>query len=119
MALSATINGSEFSVGDTVQVNQKIEEGEKTRNQIFEGMVIAIRGRGDNRTFTVRKIGIQKIGIERIFPLNSPAINSIKIVREGKSGVKRAKLYYTRNSKSKKTKEDIYSRAKRKEKKDK
>lgn len=118
MALSATIKDTEFSVGDTIKVNQTISEGDKTRNQIFEGMVIGIRGRGENRSFTVRKIGVQNVGIERIFPIDSPIINGIEVVRKGKRGVKRAKLYYTRHKKSKKAREDIYSRAKRRNTKD-
>lgn len=118
MALSATHKDTEFSVGDTVKVSQKIEEADKTRDQIFEGMVIGIKGRNENRSFIVRKVGVQNIGIERIFPLNSPAINSIEVVRHGKRGVKRAKLYYTRDKKSKKAEEEIYSRAKRRNNKD-
>ena len=114
MALNATINGSTFSVGDIVKVDQKIEEGDKSRNQIFEGLVIGIRGRGESKSFTVRRIGAQNIGIERIFQLISPTINGIEVVRKGKRGIRRAKLYYTRELKSKKGLEEIYTRAKRK-----
>lgn len=87
-----------FSIGDTIRVHQKIVEGDgkdqKQRNQIFEGMVIAIKGQGDNKSITVRKIGANLIGVERIWPLKSPAISNIEVKTPGK--VRRAKLYYTR-----------------------
>ena len=88
-----------FNVGDTVKVHQKITEGGKERIQIFEGMVIAIKGRGDNKMFTVRKIGIAGIGVERIWPLNSPHI--AKVVIKAKGDVRRAKLYYVSDLKGK------------------
>lgn len=114
MALNAIIKDTLFSVGDTVRVNQKIEEGDKSRNQVFEGLVIGIKGRGESKSFTVRRIGAQNVGIERIYQLGSPTISSIEVVRKGRSGVRRAKLYYTRELKSKKALEEIYSRSKRK-----
>ncbi|HEX7456069.1 MAG TPA: 50S ribosomal protein L19 [Candidatus Nanoarchaeia archaeon] len=82
------------SPGDLVRVNVKVKEGGKERIQAFEGTVIAVRGRGDSRTFTVRKIASGKIGVERIWPLNSPSIESIKIQKKRKQ--RRAKLYYLR-----------------------
>lgn len=88
-----------FKVGDTIRVHQKISESGKERIQIFEGMVIAIKGRGENKMFTVRKIGAAAIGIERIWPLNSPHI--AKITVKVKGNVRRAKLYYLRNLKGK------------------
>jgi large subunit ribosomal protein L19 len=84
----------EFRPGDTVRVAVEIREGNKTRIQNFEGVVIAIHGRGTGKTFTVRKIGANNIGVERIFPLYSDSIKSIEVVRYGK--VRRAKLYYLR-----------------------
>lgn len=88
----------EFWVGDTVRVHVKIQEGDKERIQVFEGIVIAYK-RGDNRsTFTVRKTSFGQ-GVERIFPLHSPAIDMIEVVRKGR--VRRAKLYYLRNLKGK------------------
>jgi len=84
----------EIRPGDTVKVHFKIEEGGRKRTQIFEGVVIAIKNSGLSRTFTVRKISFG-IGVERIFPLYSPKISKIKIVKRGK--VRRAKLYYLRN----------------------
>jgi large subunit ribosomal protein L19 len=99
-----------FGVGDTVRVHQKISENGKTRVAIFEGMVLGIKGKGENRTFLVRKIGAQKIGIEQIFPLSSPSIEKIEVKRKGTSGVRQAKIYYVRD-KSKREIEKIYSRS--------
>lgn len=84
---------TQFNVGDTVRVYAKIIEGDKERIQGFEGVVIAKKGGGISETFTVRKI-VQGIGVERIFPLHSPKVDSIKVVKQGK--VRRAKLYYLR-----------------------
>jgi large subunit ribosomal protein L19 len=89
-----------FQVGDTVRVNVKIKEGEKTRLQAFEGTVIGRKGGGVNETFTVRRISYGE-GVERIFFLHSPHIDTIEVVREGR--VRRAKLYYLRRAVGKKT----------------
>ncbi len=86
----------EFRVGDTVRVNYKIVEGKRERIQAFEGFVIAIKGSGVGKTFTVRKKS-GNVGVERIFPFNSPKIDSIVVVRKGR--VRRAKLNYLRNLK--------------------
>lgn len=82
-----------FRVGDKVRVEEKIVEQASTRIQAFEGVVIARKGGGLSETFTVRKIS-HGVGVEKIFPLQSPLINSIEVVRKGK--VRRAKLYYLR-----------------------
>jgi large subunit ribosomal protein L19 len=95
MAISAEIKGTQVHVGDLVRVHQRIMEGEKERIQMFEGMVISIRGRGENMTFTVRKIAVGGIGVERIYPVMSPWIPKIEIKKKG--DVRRAKLYYVRN----------------------
>ncbi|MCK4588254.1 50S ribosomal protein L19 [Candidatus Woesebacteria bacterium] len=116
MALKAKHNNIEFGVGDTIRVIQSLKEGGKTRSKAFEGMVIGIKGREENKTFTVRKIGVGKIGIERIFPLFSPLIEKIEVVRTGVRGVRRAKLYYTRTKPHREI-EKIYSRAARLEEK--
>ncbi|MBD3372519.1 MAG: 50S ribosomal protein L19 [Candidatus Coatesbacteria bacterium] len=85
----------EFSVGDTVEVSVKISEGSKTRIQKFQGIVIARKHGGLRETFTVRRTtGTGNIGVERIFPLHSPNLTDIKVLRFG--DVKRAKLYYLR-----------------------
>ncbi len=114
MALIAIHNETQFGVGDVIRVHQRIMEGDKNegkgRVQIFEGMVIKIKGRDTSRSFTVRKIGAQKIGVEQIYPLVSPLVEKIEVVRKGTAGVRRAKLYYTRD-KSKRDIETIYSRA--------
>ena len=92
---------ADFSSGDTVQVFVQIQEGGKTRVQRFQGTVIRKKGEGISKTFTVRKV-TQGIGIERIFPLNSPNIEKINVIRKGKT--RRAKLYYLRERKGKKAK---------------
>jgi len=87
-----------FQPGDTVVVNVKVTEGERTRVQAYEGVCIARNGGGINESFTVRKISYGE-GVERVFPVLSPNIESIKVVRRGK--VRRAKLYYLRDRRGK------------------
>ena len=89
----------EFAPGDTVLVNVKVKEGERSRVQAYEGVCIARAGSGLNQNFTVRKISYGE-GVERVFPLYAPMIDSIKVVRRGK--VRRAKLYYLRGLRGKK-----------------
>ncbi|HIU39786.1 MAG TPA: 50S ribosomal protein L19 [Candidatus Aphodocola excrementigallinarum] len=84
----------EFRVGDTVRVGVRIIEGKKERVQAFEGVVISRKGTGVSETFTVRKMS-SGIGVERIFPIHSPKLESITVVRKGKA--RRAKLYYARD----------------------
>ncbi len=84
----------EVAVGDTVKVHVRIKEGDKSRIQIFEGTVIAIKHGGISRTFTVRRVA-HGCGIERVFPLHSPSVAKVELVRHGK--VRRAKLYYLRD----------------------
>jgi large subunit ribosomal protein L19 len=106
----------ELKAGYTVRVHQKIREGEKQRIQIFEGLVIAISaGNGPGRTITVRKI-VAGIGVEKIFPVHSPNIAEIEVVRIGK--VRRAKLYYMRDisGKAARLKEVLVSKSKKKAK---
>jgi large subunit ribosomal protein L19 len=88
----------EFRPGDTVRVQVKVVEGDKERLQAFQGVVIARKGSGTREMFTVRKIS-GGVGVERIFPLNAPVVDSIEVVRRGR--VRRAKLYYLRNLRGK------------------
>ncbi len=92
-------NIPEFRAGDTVRVAVRIKEGEKTRVQNYEGLCIAIRGQGTGRTFMVRKMGANSVGVERIFPLYSDSIESIEVLRRGR--IRRAKLFYLRELKGK------------------
>jgi large subunit ribosomal protein L19 len=87
-------NLPDIYIGDTVKVGVIIQEGGKERTQPYEGVVIAMRNSGINKTITVRRV-FQGVGVERVFLLHSPRIDSVKIVRRGK--VRRAKLYYLRN----------------------
>lgn len=95
-----------FSIGDTVKVGVRIREGKTERVQMFEGTVIAIKGSGISKTFTVRRVSYG-VGVERVFPLHSANVDSVEIIRKGK--VRRAKLYYLRDrvGKAAKVKEDI------------
>lgn len=109
MAMQVTIGDTTFHVGDTIDVHYKLIEREKVagkakrevkeevreRTQVFEGTVISIRGEGDNRSFTVRRIATGAVGVERIFPVISPWIKKITIKEKGR--VRRAKLYYLRD----------------------
>jgi large subunit ribosomal protein L19 len=87
-----------FEIGDTVRVHVKVVEGEKERIQVYEGAVIARKGTLNTETFTVRKVSYG-VGVERIFPLHSPIVTRIDVVRQGR--VRRAKLYYLREKKGK------------------
>ncbi len=88
-----------FRAGDTVKLGVEIKEGKKTRIQYFEGIVIALKGEGVSNTFTVRKIGANGVGVERIFPLYSDSLKTIEVIRRGR--VRRAKLHYLRGLKGK------------------
>lgn len=110
MALITTHGETTFGIGDTITVTHSIVEGGKERLQVFEGIVIAIRGEKESKSFIVRRIGFGQIGIEKIFPLHSPIIKNIKVKREGREGVRRAKLYYIEDL-PKREIEKIYQRA--------
>ena len=88
----------DFAPGDTVSVHLRVVEGNKERIQQFKGTVIGIRGGGNNRTFTVRKVS-NGVGVERILPIHSPKIAKVEVLRRGR--VRRAKLYYLRNLRGK------------------
>ena len=99
-------NRHQFEIGDTVRVHVNIREGERERVQMFEGTVIAKRGSGVSETFTVRRVSYG-VGVERVFPVNSPNVKGVDVVRNGK--IRRAKLYYLRDrvGKAAKVKEQI------------
>lgn len=94
-------NSLDFRVGDTIKVDYKIKEGNRERIQVFEGTVIRIQGTGVRKTFTVRRVAYG-VGVERTFPMNSPRVENVKVVRRGR--VRRAKLYYLRDRVGKKAK---------------
>ena len=96
----------QFNIGDTIRVDVNIREGERERIQQFEGTVIARKGSGVSETFTVRRVSYG-VGVERVFPLRSPNVKAVKVVRQGR--VRRAKLYYLRDrvGKAAKVKEQI------------
>ena len=109
MPLFITHKDVVFGVGDRVRVTQKIVEGGKNRSAIFEGIVISIKS-GANPSFIVRRVGEQKIGIERIFPINLPSLDEVKVIKKGTQGVKHGKLFYLR-TKNPHEIEKIYTRA--------
>ncbi len=102
MALKITRDKKNFFVGESIRVNYKIKEGKKERTQAFDGIIIAIKGNSQNGTFTVKKEASDKVSVERIFPTNSPWIESINKLRSPKRKIRRAKLYYLRDPKARK-----------------
>ncbi|HCU55157.1 50S ribosomal protein L19 [Candidatus Shapirobacteria bacterium RIFOXYD1_FULL_38_32] len=101
MALTFTHKDLSFSVGDSIKVNYKIKEkGDKERIQAFDGVVLSIKGKGDKGTFVVMKNASDSVKVERIFPINSPWIESIKKMRGPKKKIRRAKLYFLRKPKA-------------------
>lgn len=94
MSQYCEFNDQKISSGDTIRISQEITEGEKTRIQVYEGIVIAIKNSGAGRSMTVRKLGANGIGVEKIFPLALPSLKKIEIKRRGQS--RRSKLYYLR-----------------------
>lgn len=95
-----------FEIGDTIRIDVKIREGERERIQVFEGTIIAVKGSGVSSTFTVRRVSYG-VGVERVFPVHSPNVAKVEVIRNGK--VRRSKLYYLRDrvGKSAKVKEKI------------
>jgi len=95
MANSVTIKGKSVHVGDALKIYYQFKEGNKFKEQIFSGILMAVKGWGTNKMFTVRKGTKDKIGVERIFPVSSPHIQKVVVVKKGK--VRRAKIYFIRN----------------------
>lgn len=94
----------EFKVGDTIKFDYIIKEKDKERTQAYQGVVIAIKGQGEGKMVTVRRTAVDRIGMERIIPLNSPWIKNIQVMNKPKKRVKRSKLYYLRDREGKKAK---------------
>ena len=95
MANQTLIKETKMTIGDIVRVHQSVKDKDKERTQVFEGRVIRIQGRRPNQTFTVRRIGIDKVGIERTFPVELPSISKLEIKKS--IPARRAKLYFLRN----------------------
>jgi len=100
MSLKFILNEQVYSVGDTVKVNYKIKEKDKERIQAFDGVIISIKGSKDNKNFLLKKNASDSVTVERIFPVNSPWIESIKKLRGPKYKIRRSKLNYLRNPKA-------------------
>lgn len=94
--ISTQIGEQLIHIGDTIRVHSKVVEGEKSRIQVFEGILIRLKGRGENKTFSVRRIGAGGVGVERTWPLDSRSIVKIE-VKKKTTEVRRSKLYYLRN----------------------
>lgn len=103
MSLAFTLQDQTFTVGDTIKVNYKIKEKDKERVQAFDGILLAIRGRGDTKSIIVQKAASDSVRVERIFQITSPWIDSIKKMRTAKTKIRRSKLYYLRDPKTRKT----------------
>lgn len=93
--ISVKLGDQSIHIGDTLRVHSKVVEGTKSRVQVFEGILIRLRGRGENRTFTIRKIGAGGIGVERTWPIDSNSLVKVE-VKKKTAGVRRSKLYYLR-----------------------
>jgi large subunit ribosomal protein L19 len=93
------ITSIDFNPGDIVKVHQRIKEGDKTRIQIFKGVVLGIRGRGENKMFTVQK-KVGTISVERIWPVNSPLLEKVEVDEKPRKRIRRAKLNYLKSKKS-------------------
>lgn len=93
--ISGEVKGIDLHIGDTIRVKTTVVEGGKSRIQTFEGILISLRGRGDEATMTVRKIGARGVGVERIWPITSRSIVGVEVSKKAKK-VRRSKLYYLR-----------------------
>lgn len=109
MANAATYKDTQITVGDTISVNYRIKDGEKTRTQTFEGILLKIKGSGEEKMITVRKISKVGIGVERIIPLDSPFIDSISVQK--KSKYQKAKLYFVRKLSDRQVRFKLYRKS--------
>jgi large subunit ribosomal protein L19 len=103
MSIKFTFQNNEYTVGDTLKVNYKIKEKDKERIQAFDGILLAIQGHSDGTSFVIQKAATDGVKVERIFPINSPWIESIKKMRTPKAKIRRSKLYFLRNPRARKT----------------
>lgn len=103
MSLKFIHQDVEYSVGDTLKINYKIKEKDKERIQAFDGILLAIKGRGDTKSIIIQKSAADGVIVERIFQITSPWIESIKRLRSPKTKIRRSKLYFLRDSKARKT----------------
>jgi large subunit ribosomal protein L19 len=103
MSLKFTFQDQEYTVGDTLKINYKIREKDKERIQAFDGILLAIQGHGPDRSIVVQKAATDSVKVERIFPIDSPWIASIKKMRSPKVGIRRSKLYFLRKPRVRKT----------------
>jgi len=94
--ISGQFNETDIHIGDSVRVHSQVSEGAKTRTQVFAGILISFRGRGENKTFTVRRIGVGGIGVERTWPLDARSLVKIEIKKKA-GKIRRSKLYYLRS----------------------
>lgn len=100
-----------FKAGDRVKVYYKVRESETaTRSQVFPGIVLAVRGEGNSKSFTVRHVGADNVGIERIFPLKSPNLEKVEVVQKART--RRAKVYFVRNLTEKEARKKLYKSSK-------
>ena len=107
MAKQLKIQDKTVSIGDTIAITYKFKEKDKDKLQVFKGILIAIKGMGDNKMFTVRRMTKSKVGVERIFPVISPYISKIELVKEAVN-TRRAKLYFLRDRSEREIKEKLY-----------
>lgn len=107
MARSVTIKDTKVNVGDTVKIHYAIKDKDKKKNQIFEGIVLSVRGEGNNKMFTVRKVTRSNIGVERIFPVISPFIEKIEVSKATTNT--RANIQYIRDRSKREIKEKLYN----------
>lgn len=107
MARSVTIKDTKINVGDTVKIHYAIKDKDKKKNQIFEGIVLSVRGEGNNKMFTVRKVTRSNIGVERIFPVISPFIEKIEVAKASTNT--RANVKYIRERSKREIKEKLYN----------
>ncbi|OGK17666.1 50S ribosomal protein L19 [Candidatus Roizmanbacteria bacterium RIFCSPHIGHO2_02_FULL_40_13b] len=105
MANVITVKEISAHIGDTVKIHYLFKEGEKEKRQIFEGILMATSGMVENKMFTVRKMTKSKIGVERIFPINSPSIEKIEVAKKG--SVRRSKIYFIRDMSEKDIRERL------------